>query len=87
MIVSLGHAHGTIGIIHLQMYYPLFAHTNIYIIQGTLAATDMSEENFVTFSPDLTEQEYFNFSVSCTNLKWSFLLYGIVQVHLTCSCV
>ena len=39
--------------------------TQIYI-QGTPAATDMSEENFVTFSADLTEQEYFNFSVSYT---------------------
>ena len=33
-------------------------------IQNTPAATDMSVENFVTFSADLTEQDYFNFSVS-----------------------
>ena len=32
--------------------------------QNTAAAFDMSEENSVTFSADLTEQEYFNFSVS-----------------------
>ena len=33
----------------------------------------MSEENFVSFSADLTEQEYFNFSVSLANA--SFLKY------------
>ena len=35
-------------------------------IQNTPAATDMSVENFVTFSADLTEQDYFNLSVSGT---------------------
>ena len=42
------------------------SHKYVYIIQGKPAATDMSKENFVTFSADLTEQEYFNFSVSLT---------------------
>ena len=41
----------------------LFTHTPT---QNTSAAFDMSEENFVTFSADLTEQDYLNFSVSGT---------------------
>ena len=70
-----------------DVLHSFYSHKYVYIMQGTPAATNMSEKNFVTFSAALTEQEYLNFSVSLTNLKWSFLLYGIVQVHLTCSCV
>ena len=46
-----------VGLLH--SFYSIYT-----CIQGTSTATDMSEENFVSFSADLTEQEYFNFSVS-----------------------
>ena len=57
--------------LNIYLYMPFADVVNIYsfysfytCIQGTSAATDMSEESFVSFSADLTEQEYFNFSVS-----------------------
>ena len=45
-------------------YNPILFYSFLTCIQYTSAATDMIEENFVSFSADLTEQEYFNFSVS-----------------------
>ena len=45
----------------------------------------MSEENFVTFSADLTEQDYFNFSVSGTNILCLWLKISLTTYSNWCT--